>query len=595
MASVASRPASREFEIAVPKLRSDSGKPAELRMQRVAEWLETLPKINNVERGGHIRQALYTQNRARLSFANRLQLMHLYRRPLANIVSALEHGFEASTHPLSERNAQAAALSRDLLSEAAVAYKIVARDILTEAKIEARQAEFILALREAMEYLGGVLINAYISRLPVPPGTWRDVHQLYRIAEAKGFAKANGPLDAAAPSIADTYRRLLLLAAAEPYSLFDGECKRLYLLLEAMAEKARLGSRPAQSQPLCHFVVSLDSDVSPVPLCKVGNLQTDLNVRVLNTYRLVREVHGIVVELERGRPVNLPGGSTTVDPLDHDLLRRAGQAWGGTACRRRSRRTARSVDIALCSGIHAIHHFAAGAAMTDEHHDAPDLPATAGVEVEAVPLDETGAAMSPELPAADDDPGVRPQGATGGGDRPDTPATMAPAGDAGAADDTGHALQVCRVANESAAGLRLRVVSSPRLRFRVGDVLGLRYPGEVSWRAGVVRWLWETASGALEFGVHMLSPRVDAVMVRAADDSAGTQAEIPPCAALLLPENSTLHQPESRIVARATFRPGQPLELTGRNGTVDRVSPLRIVGRTATYDILILKPPPSAP
>src|SRR6185436_18420257 len=78
----------------------------------------------------------------------------------------------------------------------------------------------------AMEYELTILRASYKSYTPVPPGVWRDMHELFLHADREGVARE--VVDAEAKStVFDCYAEALLIALADPYRLVQGELDRV--------------------------------------------------------------------------------------------------------------------------------------------------------------------------------------------------------------------------------------------------------------------------------------------------------------------------------------------------------------------------------
>jgi hypothetical protein len=65
--------------------------------------------------------------------------------------------------------------------------------------------------------------------------------------------------------------------------------------------------------------------------------------------------------------------------------------------------------------------------------------------------------------------------------------------------------------NASRGGLRLRREAETDYPIAVGEVIGIRAPGNVQWRIGVARWLTGLSEGATEFGIQFFANAVCAV------------------------------------------------------------------------------------
>jgi hypothetical protein len=143
-------------------------------------------------------------------------------------------------------------------------------------------------------------------------------------------------------------------------------------------------------------------------------------------------------------------------------------------------------------------------------------------------------------------------------------------------------LFTCSVKDQSASGLCVSIQDRSELRVRVGDLIGLQFPTPNQWRVGVIRWLKNRGEEAFEFGTQLLAPSLLPVAVkRTIDKDAFFQA-------LLLPGNKALKQPESLLVPRGAYQPGDKLILSRQPAEKIQISPLQVLDRTGSYDQLLV-------
>jgi len=234
---------------------------------------------------------------------------------------------------------------------------------------------------------------------------------------------------------------------------------------------------------------------------------------------------------------------------------------------RHSKRLAYDQEIPLCVGMNSIHFFANG----QRTFQSPDPELETGAD--SIPSDD----ISPSEEFFDlTDPAVGnlmgpEQNTTGRNDL--------------ALYSNIHRLFTCSVKDQSASGLCVKTLNQSELRVRVGDLIGLQFPTPNQWRVGVIRWLSDQGEEAFEFGTQFLAPSLLPVAVRRAiDKDAFFQA-------LLLPGNQSLKQPESLLVPRGAYKPGDKLVLSRQPGEKIQISPLQVLDRTGSYDqILVVLP-----
>ncbi len=558
--------------VSVPKIRAKKHLAAEVRPRKVENWLAALPQASARDSAEQLLQALFGQNRTALDTENRISIMELYREPVIAAVDVIRKSFTSAAYPLSGRNLEHYLLVGKLLGEVANGYKIVANDLI--AKSKPNKSDLVLALQRSMHFLGQDLLHAYQSYYPTPTGVWRELHQLYLYAETHHLL--NFPVaapDSGSPdglcTISDSYQQIALVGACHPYGLMNGECAQLYQLFVHWQSSAQVSADLGKRDPTGKFVISLASDAAPVPLEKAQHIATNDQFRLLNALDVVREVHSILRNLKRDLALGSlrsAGGKVGLDPSDIDLIRRAGRMLSGVKTKRRSSRKEKQEVVTICCGVGAIHYFMSGEKRFDT------VPPTEIEEVEASAAVPPVAERYIDLAA------------------PISPAAQAESATAPVPSDPWQAPVVyqshtCRTKNESASGLCLQVVKPSSLQVHVGDVASVQENTNGKWRVGVVRWMRCLTDDLLEFGMELLAPEVKPVLVKRV-----SQNETVP--GLLLAGNAVLKSPTSLIVSRGTELLGEKLSIIESVGTIQSVTPLRVLDRSGSFSQLLLAPPP---
>jgi len=573
------------FPASVPRIRSDFVRSMAVRPRRIGLWLDSLPKANPRESGQQMHQALYAQNRVSLNEDNRLSIMELYCNPVMRVAAALQNEYERASIPLSDRNRSLASFVNRLLSEMANGYKIVAKDLIANGKFQSSYSDVILSIHRAVNFLGQMLVNAYLVYLPAPHGVWSELHKLYRFAEQHGLDNVPVPMDGDGlhdelVTISDTYVGLLMLAAADPYALLQGDCKQLHRLLINWVNTIEIRKKIPKELDLGHFIVSLESDSPPIPMSKVTDVEADPALRVINGFDAIKEVHALMKRLEDAQIESVATSNRTTIEMGHvDLLRRVGKSWSGTNIRRQSTRTENLSDISICIGINAIHYFASGekpfkspdSGSTDSKTK-PETKRVVGVDHKEAYIDLADAPnRSGEIEPRSVESLDRTQS-----DSEDTQDWR---------NLHTYHLQDCSATDESAGGLRVLVPEESQIKVKPGDLLGIRFSNSMEWQAGMVRSLRNRDDGVLELGTELLSPQLFPIAVKSISLDGGRGS--PYFQGLLLPGNRRLQQPESMVVPVGTYQSGQKLSVVLSDELAKMITPLRWLERAGTFDQLL--------
>lgn len=546
-----------QTELSVPDRTRPGPGTFDLRPAAVAQWIQALPLASVGETARRLFHALQETNRLEARPSERFGALERFREPLRFADDALARHYIHQSHPLSPKQRKIAELCRALQREMATGYKVVVLDAAGNAAPD--PTLLTTAVQRALRYLAGVVLRSYRGYAPIPPNTWRELHALYNLAEARGLQDASVPDPeyrmAPGGTLREAYQRVLLLAAAGPYRLRQGEQARLDALLEGWANDARLGAvGSARGAGPCGFVVDPNGDRPPTYRGAVPDAELD-TCRALDTRALVARLQG---EMERLR--GHPAQSLRQDPLDPTIVRRLAPVWG-LLTKRGFARSAQSGEAPVTIGLHAVHH---GLCKAGGHMGTGVVP-RCGPAPDAI-ADTRARFTSRAVP---EHPGDTPDVWDMVYDRVDprrgaaaVTVLLTPS-----PEEMERTAQVWQMKNLSAGGCCLLWGEGPS-QVLVGELIavGHQAPGRaLQWNVGVIRWMMDGADAGLEIGIQLLSPGAQAGALRAA---AHTREGQPHHRALYLPGMRPAHQPPSVIVASGIHRTGDTLTLVTATGEV---------------------------
>jgi len=525
------------IKLSIPALQGASGVAVEIRPKQVKEWLDALPLANSFEAARKLADALVASRGARLGEDARLKFLEQYRHTIRVLLPSLQQEYAGKPLPLAEKAKQAANLARELLSELANGYKMVVMEI-AQRKISFGTNKLApLALQRVIESLGEILDICYETYAPTPAGIWAELHQLYWYA-ARQKLHEEVLADEAGGSVNATYKRVLLMALADPYRLQQGQLQSLKAYLARTAALASLQPMAAADVPHGLFLVRLDDDRPPKALAHHSGVTDARSDILLNTIPFVRALHQQLQAVEGGTSAVAAGlPEAASDPTYQELLKRLLKQWG-LGPKRVFNRVPADAAAFICAGIRSLHHALAG--------DAGQLLAA----------DESMEEMQ-----------ITVQVAT-------------------SADRTGqHTTYNCsswQVVNESAGGVALSNDPRSVAKVRVGDLIGLRTGGD-TWGVAAVRWIQADTPGKVDLGAQFLSPRAEAIAIKPTI----TAADAPFQPALLLPEVPALKQPERIVAQRGSFQPMREFELRTERGS-RTVRAAKLVEQTDSFEVFLI-------
>jgi hypothetical protein len=564
------------LELSTPEIRANHKLAAEFRPRKLEPWLQSLPRADREACGRRMHRALTAQNRVALSPATRLQLMEMYLATFQDIYASRQNDKSMVSAPLNSyyRSRQQGLLR--LWGALATGYKVAVVELAGQRR--GRQMHLALALQRAIYCLGQIVIASYEMYTQPPGGTWRELHELYRYAEREDLRGIEVLPVREQPETQDvlrTYLPILLVGASAPLSLQPGEARRLYELAPQWHSVMKLTNGFELFSDPGHFYVNLDADAPPIPLSKTANV-ADEGMRVLRTLGVAKLMHDALTHIND--PYDREGldepARHPVEPGDVELFRRAGRVLGEVDVRRGSNRFPAKEHLEFCSGFTSVYFVCNNERPFDPSVVAPAFSKESGKN--AGNDDEQFIDLGEPMP------GIPLAG-----------------GESTAERGGGSSLEGIRyraeVADRSAGGLCLVLPRDADIRLKVGDIGACRASADSRWQLGAVRWM-RVGHKDVKCGVQFLGPR--ALPVAAASDTrAGAEVETQPpvVAAIWLPENPTLKQPNSVLLPRVPGAYPSRLKLLGSGGVPDGVRLLGRIDRTSDYEQFLVSPEPAAP
>lgn len=517
----------------------------ETRPGKVKKWLASLPPRRLSEHAREIYTALSTYNRTALEAPQRLELLELYRAPVKRVVEKLQEHYVGLPLPLPARHQSAADQHHHFQLELAYGYKYV---VLAHLESAHPPVEAALPLHRVIRHLSEVLLACYLSYSPQPRNVWREIHALYLEAERLGITglTVDDPLDRArgGGTIAEAYKRALLLDLGDPYHLPSRMILKIDRYLEAYAGLASLHRSFERVESTCHFLVDFGADRAGVLYSHDTVLERPERHGLLNTVELARQIHQQLTALRHGR-------ASAAEDLPSDLYKDGGQemlarlinVWGVNPKRtfRRSRRQSGQVTVAI--GLEEANYWLNGGRrlVRSAERTGPFPHGDSG----AVALNRAGAGPAGDPPAA-----------------------------------------TWKVQNESAGGMSLRRSGTIRRRVKVGDLIVLRLAPEESWSVAVVRWVKSANAASVEIGTQRLAPAATPVLVKVVSERGKESGFMP---SLLLPEVTALDEPPTLVTPRHVFRPERAIHVDDGH-RLTRLTAQRLLDVTTEFERMAFTP-----
>lgn len=493
----------------------------------LSDWIERLPLANTDQTAHALRQATDELARLSIDWHTRLALLEVLREPVSYLSTRLDRLASASMQSMS-----AADDAQRLQVNLCVGYKGVVKDALADSR---PGDDLVLALHRCLSDMSRTLLRACQLYSATPSQFWRELHELYRIAEAREIedksardAENHHRQDM---SIGDAYRRALLLATAKPNQLRNAELTQTFNALELWSASVSL----APFEPSASFAIDQDRDEPPryVSLKTSESGLLGLSTEVL-TFELVAYLGHVDGKLE------------VPDYLTSRLIEHLATAWSSMP-ERSFRRMDTDTPLKVAIGLRSVHYFVSGGV-----HFADQLGTTdALLRREINPfLAEDGASRSsgdvwsaakiPENPNVADPDRI----------------LLSKREVTENSDDERYIVHDAISSDMSPEGYRVSWEHLPEST-ATGEIVTVRDQSDERWCVAVIRWLQRGAE-AHAMGLELLAPRAIPVAARVIRKRGGPSDFM---RALVLPEIKAIGRDATLITPSLVFDVGQKVQI----------------------------------
>ncbi len=535
--------------------------------KKMTAWVESLPMVNVGESSRRLYGAIQELNRFKTDARTRLQMLEQMRGPIHYVCKSLEKHFLNQSIVLNDKESKVANLSQALQNHLATGYKIIVIETLSQKTSEAAKLRAI-ATHRALTELSGNLLRCYQLYFPTPNGLWREIHQLYTLADHYGILdqRFEDEVVKSNLSVKECYYKTMLLSTARPNQLRQQEIAHLSSVFNLWAEHCELTSFASTPLP---FVVDLESDQ--------GALYTQWNrdslrhkarsLRYVNVKALVEVVKNRIQNTNSDEKVEL-----IIKTLSPTVLRHLLQSWSASS-QRAFARTQTEGPISLAFGLGAVHHFIANGQEFGMM--------LSGGKQEILVKEESD---NPFLSAGNNrNYGFNEELRSGG----DVWALQAisvsekKSGKTNSKDENKNQFNAyqCQMVDTSPGGYCLEWKGGAPTLLKTGEMIAIKEPKQEQWSMGVIRWVKKLSTETLRLGLELLAPHAEAVGAKVIHKDGSTTEYM---RAIRLPELKAIGHASTLITPRLTFKEGYKV-LLNISGREVRVQLTKEIGATASF------------
>ncbi len=563
-------------DLQVPEQKTASLSFCDTTSKAFRGWIDQLPMANIGEVSRQLYHAIIELNQLFTSPQQRLQFLELIRTKIHFVCRELSRHYLGLAVALPEKQRKIANLSQALQLHLASGYKLCVMEFLDNGGLDKNRKQIATAIHRVTSELAATIVRSHQLYCPSPALSWLECHRLFRFAyrnKLSGLQVEDNLLQhRRTSSVADSYKRILLLGCARLNQLRQAELLQVYELFEAWTDHTHC-SPDTDNDSL--FVVNMERDAPPVYRSlldhKPGEESFGFDTHALSA---------MVSDALQARRNNTSTETSLQIPgtVSDTLLVHLSQALGILA-KRNFNRIASHGTLEICVGLTATHFFIAGEKTFTEFVNGNDNggqgdenlfvrysrkkeDAWAGAH-DAGTSDDV--LHSADTPITFRDSHGTSVSATGEKNRP----------------KAHHALLV----NTSPGGYCVIWETSVPSSLQAGEVLGVREHGSHPWSVAIVRWIRQIRHQGTQVGIELLAPSASPCGVRLIQ-KIGNSSEY--LRGLLLPEISVVNQSATLITPRLPFQSGSRISML-HDGREDQGHLSRKVSATGSISQFELK------
>lgn len=539
-------------------------------------WTDQLPMANIGEVSRQLYHAIIELNHLFLAPQQRMQFLELIREKIHFVCNELARHYLGLAVALPEKQRKIANLSQALQLHLASGYKLCLLEFIDNGGLDKNRRQIASAVHRAISELAATIVRSHQLYCPSPAQSWLECHRLFRFAHRNKLSVVQVEDDTLqhrrTSSVADSYKRILLLGCARPNQLRQSELLQVYELFESWTDHTHCGPDIGEDSL---FVVNMERDNPPFYRSLLdqkpgdesfGFDTSELSAMLSDTLHARREHEGA------GHELSVPA------KVSDTLLTHLTQALGILA-KRNFNRIASQGSLEVCVGLTAAHYFIAGEKTFTEfvngndngHHEEENLFVRAARQNQDAWSGAHDAAPSEERLHAADAP-INFRGSYGNSQAPST-------------DKNRPKSHQSLLINTSPGGYCVAWESNVPPSLQAGEVLGVREQRTHPWSVAVVRWIRQIKNQGTQVGIELLAPSASPCGVRLIQKIGNNSQYL---RGLLLPEISVVNQSATLITPRLPFQSGSRISLL-HDGREDQGQLSRKVSSTGSISQFELK------
>jgi len=361
-----SKPSS-SLQLTVPAQDTIENPNVETNPARLTEWINNLPHANPNAAAKALYESIYRFNRFPGAITQRHALVSCYQTAFTVIYQAARKASQKKETHTTAKQAGIIPLAIKTTIELAYSYKLIINQHLQLNNIQQHHQQFGNAIYSAMEVITLELMLEYANLIPDSKKAWREIFQLYSLAEQYDLEKAA----IQEVSIEWLFKKILLIAIIDPYRLPRGEVWSCDNFLTQWTIKAELHTSPTVPDNITGlFLIDLQTTHPPKPPEPKAELNQERH-RLLQVNSLNLVIHQQRKQLLENEGILPKGAEGLTKEQITQMFRHMLLAWHVRPTRK-SERHEKYGSHAVTYGLSAINHYLKKGSFTPDENTAID-------------------------------------------------------------------------------------------------------------------------------------------------------------------------------------------------------------------------------
>jgi len=437
---------------------------------RLVEWINNLPYANPLSTAAALYESIYQLNRFPGTLNHRYELVNCYQPPFEVIYQAARQATQPTGAQSRLKKTDISPIAIKISIELAYSYKLIINEHLKLNDIHRHQQQFSHAIYSAMKAITLELMLEYSNLIPDSKKAWRELFQLYTLAEQYNLEKI--PIEEGI-SIDLLFKQILLIAIIDPYHLLKGEVWFCYNYLTHWAIKSELHASTTVPDNITGlFLVDLQALHPPKPPEPNSKLLPERH-RLLHVNSLNLVIHQQRKQLLTNESVEVKGTEGISKEQAEQMFRHMLLAWHVRPTRR-SERHEKYGSYPVTYGLSAINHYLKIGTFTQED----DTSTEELIDGETLTLGETASFCR---------------------------------------ENRHFQLYSWRIFNRSSGGIGIIVPPPFPKEIQVGQLIMIELDTNTETKqlkAGIIRRMIERDANTLEIGVQFLPGKIAPISIR---------------------------------------------------------------------------------